>query len=158
MEDLPQPPALYLAIDTYLSMLQRRPAAEELMAQILTEDFEVGIRGGDVLQGIEGLREHLLEREEFFDERNEVKAVLSVGYAPQGDVEVTTRLDFFLRRWKAPAPTSDEFTGTAFHTWTIRSVGNRLRIAAQIADGFANLNDNARRLIASPVLGEDIEE
>ncbi|WP_131829127.1 MULTISPECIES: hypothetical protein [Mycobacterium] len=149
---------MYSAIDTYLSMLQRHPTADEMMAQILTENFEVGIRGDDMLQGIEGLREHLLEREEFFDERNEIKAMLSVGYSPHGDIEVTTRLDFFLRRWKPPAPTSDEFTGTAFHTWRIRSVGERLRIASQIVDGFANLNDNARRLIASPVLGEDVEE
>ena len=30
------------------------------------------------------------------------------------EVEIKTRLEFFLRRWEPPSPTSDKFTGWAF--------------------------------------------
>ena len=61
-----------------------------------------------------------------------------------------TRLEFFLRRWEAPSPTSDEFTGSCFHHWTLRRAPDRWRIAAQIVERFENLNDNAERLFATP--------
>lgn len=158
MIGIPDPPAVYMAIETYLTTLQQHPTADEMMDQILTEDFETGLRGGDMWHGIDGLRAYLSERAEFFDERNQLKAILSLSPSLTGDIEVSTRLDFFMRRWKPPSPTSEEFTGTAFHTWKIRSLDGKLRIATLIIDGFANLNEHARRLIASPVLGEDVEE
>ena len=158
MAAITDPPAVYAAIETFLTTIAQHPPAEVLIPQIVTEDFQTGLRGGDMWRGIDGLRDFLATRAEFFDERSELKAVLSMTPCPNGDVEVTTRLDFFMRRWTPPAPVSQEFAGTAFHTWTIRSTDSGLRIVALIIDGFANLNDNARRLIASPVLPADVEE
>jgi hypothetical protein len=68
-------------------------------------------------------------------------------------VLLKTRLEFFLRRLEAPSPTSEEFTGSAFHTWVLRRVSGRWRVAAQIVDGFADLNENAARLFATPEEG-----
>ena len=53
----------------------------------------------------------------------------------------------------APAPGDELFTGTAFHTWLLRNDGGRLRVAAQIVDGFADHNDSATRLFARPDQG-----
>jgi len=71
------------------------------------------------------------------------------------EVEIKTRLEFFLRRWEPPSPTSDEFTGWAFHTWILRrSAGqSEWRVAAQLVDGFDHLNDNAKRLFSTPEEG-----
>ncbi len=152
------PPAVYAVIETYLTTIAQHPPAEVLIPQIVTDDFETGLRGGDMWRGIDDLRDLLETRAEFFDERSELKAVLSMTPCPNGDLEVTTRLDFFMRRRRSPSPVSEEFTGTAFNTWTIRCIDDGLRIASLIFDGFANLNDSARRLIASPVLPADAEE
>jgi hypothetical protein len=147
-----------MVIEQYLTTIGQHPTAEEMMQTVVTEEFETGMRGGDMWRGLEDLREFLAARAEFFDQHSELKAILSMTPFPNGDLEATTRLDFFMRRWRPPAAVSEEFTGTAFHTWKIRDVGGRLRIASLVIDGFANLNENARRLISSPVSGEDIEE
>ena len=158
MAAIADPPAIYSAIETYLTMMAQHATPETMMEQILTADFHTGLRGWDMWRGVDGLREFLSTRAEFFDERHDLKAVLSMTPCPNGEIEVTSRLDFFMRRWRPPSPVSEEFTGTAFHTWTIRRVDDSLRVAALIIDGFANLNDNARRLIASPVLPPNAEE
>lgn len=158
MAAITDPPTIYMAIDAYLSTVGQHPTAEEMMHKILTEDFETRLRGGDTWRGIEGVRELLAARAGFFDQRSELKALLSMTPCSHGEVEVTTRIDFFMRRWKPPSPVSEEFRGTSFHTWRLRCADNRLRVASLIIDGFANLNDSARRLIASPVLGADTEE
>jgi hypothetical protein len=59
-------------------------------------------------------------------------------------------LEFFLRRWEAPSPTSDEFTGSCYHSWRLRRAPDRWRVAAQMVERFADLNDNAERLFATP--------
>jgi hypothetical protein len=58
-----------------------------------------------------------------------------------------------LRRWEAPSPVSDEFTGTAIHRWRVRQVDGRSRVAAQMVEGFADLNDNSQRLFPTPADG-----
>ncbi|MES3636577.1 hypothetical protein Q9Q75_17130 [Mycobacterium intracellulare] len=158
MSVIAQPPAIYAAIEKYLTVIAAHPTAEHMMEQILLEDFETGLRGGDMWRGIEGMRAWLAQREQFFDQRTELKAILSMTPISDEEAEVVTRVEFFMRRWKPPSPVSEEFTGTAFHTWRIRSDGKTLRIASLLIDGYANLNNNSRRLIASPVLGADVEE
>jgi hypothetical protein len=134
----------------YLDLLQSHPEAEKMMAEILTEDFETGFVGGFLWRGLDGLRDFLHQRDGFFDEDHEVKEVLE-GPVLDGDgARLKTRLEFFLRRWESPSPTSDEFTGSAFHTWHLRRVGDEWRVAAQLVDGFDDLNDNAQRLFATP--------
>jgi hypothetical protein len=137
----------------YLTLLQRHPTAEEMMSEILTEDFETGFEGGFRWQGIDGLRDFLQQREGFFDEHHEVKEILDLTAPPDGDVQVKTRLEFFLRRWEAPSPTSEAFTGSAYHTWRLRQTDGSWRVAAQIVDGFDDLNDNAQGLFATPEAG-----
>jgi SnoaL-like domain len=133
----------------YLTLLQRHPSAEEMMNAVLTEDFETGFEGGFRWQGIDGLRDFLSQREGFFDELHEVKDVLAL--ETDGDeVRARTRLEFFLRRWEAPSPTSDEFTGSCFHHWRLHRAPDRWRVAAQIVERFDDLNDNAERLFATP--------
>ncbi|ETZ38610.1 hypothetical protein L842_5978 [Mycobacterium intracellulare MIN_052511_1280] len=70
-------------------------------------------------------------------------------------VEMATRLEFSFRRWAAPSPVSEEFSGAAFHTWLIRTFDNKLRVARVVIDGFANLNANARAAFAVPDEGFD---
>jgi SnoaL-like domain len=134
----------------YLGLLQRHPSADEMMAAVLTEDFETGFVGGKLWKGIDGLRDFLSQREGFFDERHEVKDVLQKDSPSPDEVHARTRLEFFLRRWEAPSPTSDEFTGSCFHTWRLRREPDRWRVAAQIVERFADLNDNSKRLFATP--------
>jgi SnoaL-like domain len=134
----------------YLTLLQRHPSAEEMMAAVLTDDFETGFVDGVRWKGIEGLRDFLSQRDGFFDELHEVKDLLEADSPSPDEVHAKTRLEFFLRRWEAPSPTSEEFTGSCFHTWRLRRGPDRWRVAAQIVDRFADLNDNSKRLFATP--------
>jgi hypothetical protein len=134
----------------YLSLLQRHPSAEELMDAVLTEDFETGFDGGFMWRGLDGLRDFLSQREGFFDERHTIRDVLALDEPSSGEVHARTRLEFFLRRWEAPSPTSEEFTGSCFHHWRLRHDPDRWRVAAQIVERFADLNDSAERLFATP--------
>jgi SnoaL-like domain len=137
-------------LEEYLTLLQRHPSAEEMMAAILTEDFETGFEGGFSWKGIEGLRDFLSQREGFFDEKHTLKEVRALEQPSEGEVSAHTRLEFFLRRWQAPSPTSEEFTGSCFHHWRVRHGPDRWRVAAQIVERFEDLNDNAERLFATP--------
>jgi SnoaL-like domain len=80
----------------YLTILQRHPSAEEMMAAILTEDFETGFVGGHLWKGLDGLRDFLSQREGLFDEHHEVKDVLELE-GSDDQAEARTRLEFFLR-------------------------------------------------------------
>jgi hypothetical protein len=134
----------------YLTMLQRHPSAEEFMRAVLTADFETGFERGFHWQGLDGLRDFLSQREGFFDEKHTLMEVLALDEPSEGEVRARTRLEFFLRRWEPPSPTSDEFTGSCFHHWRVRREPDRWRVAAQIVERFDDLNDNAARLFATP--------
>jgi hypothetical protein len=134
----------------YLTLLQRHPSAEEMMSAVLTDDFETGFVGGFMWGGLDGLRDFLSQREGFFDESHRVKDVLEMSEAGSDEVHARTRLEFFLRRWQAPSPTSEEFTGSCYHQWRLRREPDRWRVAAQIVERFDDLNDNAQRLFATP--------
>jgi SnoaL-like protein len=137
----------------YLTMLQSHPSAEELMDAVLTQDFETGFEGGFRWKGLDGLRDFLSQREGFFDKKHTIKDVLAMEQRSDGEVAAQTRLQFFLRRWEAPSPTSQEFTGSCFHRWRLRREPDRWRVADQIVERFTDLNDNAERLFASPEEG-----
>jgi len=137
-------------LSEYLTLLQRHPSAEEMMTVVLTPDFETGFETGVRWKGLEGLRDFLSQRDGFFDELHQVKDVLAMEAASEDELRANTRLDFFLRRWEAPSPTSQEFTGSCFHSWVLRREPDRWRVAAQIVQRFDNLNDNAKRLFATP--------
>jgi SnoaL-like domain len=144
--------ALRTVLAEYLRLLQLHPEPEQLMAAILTEDFATGFEGGFIWEGIDGLRDFLSQRAGFFDERHVVTDVLDL--ETFGDeARARTRLEFRLRRWEAPARASDEFTGACFHRWTLRRADGRWRVAAQIVERFADLNDNSMRLFATPEEG-----
>jgi hypothetical protein len=134
----------------YLTLLQRHPSADECMAAVLTEDFETGFEGGVLWKGLDGLRDFLSQRDGFFDERHTIKEVLALEEPSDGYVHARTRLEFLLRRWEPPSPTSEEFTGSCFHHWRLRREPDRWRVAAQIVERFEDLNDNAERLFATP--------
>jgi SnoaL-like domain len=134
----------------YFALLQRHFAAEDMMEAVLTEDFETGFVGGMVWKGLDGLRDFLSQRAGFFDERHEVQEILAREVLDDGEVEVKTRLQFVLRRWEDPAATSVKFTGAALHTWRLRRTNDGWRVAAQMVDGFEDLNESSRRLFATP--------
>jgi SnoaL-like domain len=134
----------------YLTILQRHPSAEEMMAAILTDDFETGFVGGHLWKGLDGLRDFLSQRDGFFDEHHEVKDVLELEALSVQEVEAKTRLEFFLRGPEGPERPSREYTGSAFHTWRVRLVDGKWRVAAQLVDGFEDLNDNAKELFSTP--------
>jgi hypothetical protein len=140
---------LVAVLQEYLSILQRHPSAEAMMKEILTEDFETGFVGAQVWRGIDGLRDFLSQRDGFFDEKHTIEELLERD-DHDGRIEARTRLHFFLRSWQAPSPVSQEYTGTCFHTWRVREVDGRWRVAAQLVERFADLNDNAERLFATP--------
>ena len=138
----------------YLRILQGHPEAERMIEEILTPDFQTGFVGGHLWTGIDGLRDFLAARSPFFDERHEIQELLGRSGGEGGeDVEAQTRLRFFLRSWKPPSPVSEEYTGDCFHTWRVRHEGGRWRVAAQLVERFADLNDNAERLFATPQEG-----
>ena len=136
----------------YLDELQGHPGAEEMMRAVLTEDFETGFVGGHLWKGLEGLRDFLSQRDGFFDEDHRITDVLALDGS--GDsAEARTRLRFFLRGPDGPDEPSREFTGDALHTWRLRRVDGEWRVAAQLVEGFENLNDNAAELFSTPEEG-----
>jgi hypothetical protein len=143
---------LVALLQRYLTILQGHPSAEEMMDEVLTEDFETGFIGGHVWRGIDGLRDFLSQREGFFDERHTIDELLE-RQDRDGAIEAHTRLRFFLRRWESPSPVSEEFSGACFHSWRVRAAGEEWRVAAQMVERFADLNENAERLFATPESG-----
>ena len=81
----------------YLTLLQRHPTAEEMMAAVLTDDFETGFEGGFTWKGIDGLRAFLSQRDGFFDERHTLKEILERTEDSAEAARLKTRLEFFLR-------------------------------------------------------------
>jgi hypothetical protein len=143
---------LVALLQRYLTILQGHPTAEAMMDEILTDDFETGFVGGHLWAGLDGLRDFLSQREGFFDEKHVIEELLERGRV-DGDTEAHTRLNFFLRRWEAPSPVSEEFTGRCFHTWRVREVDGDWPVAAQMVERFADLNENSERLFATPEEG-----
>jgi SnoaL-like domain len=139
-------------LQRYLTILQDHPSAEEMMERILSDDFETGFIGGHVWRGLDGLRDFLSQREGFFDERHAIEELLE-RRDDDAAAEARTRLHFFLRRWEPPSPVSEEFTGKCFHTWRVRAVDGKWRVAAQMVERFADLNENAKRLFSTPEAG-----
>jgi hypothetical protein len=140
---------LVSVLDRYLSILQTHPTAEDMMQRILTPDFRTGFIGGFLWQGLDGLRDFLSQREGFFDDRHKIEELLE--RSGEGDhLQARTRLQFFLRRWQAPSPISEEFTGRCYHRWEIRRTDGTWRVAAQLVERFTDLNDNAQRLFSTP--------
>ena len=136
-------------LQRYLTILQRHPSAEEMMDETLTEDFQTGFIGGQVWKGIDGLRDFLSQRDGFFDENHTIEELLDRG-EEDGDLSAETRLDFFLRSWKAPSPVSEEYTGKCLHRWRVREVDGKWRVAAQMVERFEDLNENSKGLFATP--------
>jgi hypothetical protein len=136
-------------LQRYLTILQGHPSAREMMEETLTEDFETGFIGGQVWRGLDGLRDFLSQRDGFFDEKHTIEELLGRGDAG-GDIEAETRLRFFLRSWKPPSPVSEEYTGKCVHRRRVREVDGKWRVAAQMVERFEDLNDNSKRLFATP--------
>ena len=131
----------------YFRMLQSNPTADEIRESVVTGDFETGFANGHMWRGPDGLEQFLAARAGFVDEQHDVDEVLERTDLPDGEVRIKTRLRFSLRE----ASTDKVFTGTAFHTWLLRrDPRGQLRVAAQIVDGFSDLNENAARLFARP--------
>jgi hypothetical protein len=124
-----------------------------MTAQVLTPDFETGFADGHRWRGPDGLADFLEARSMFFDESHEVLQLMNLTRPDPDTIRARTRLRFFLRRREPDAAVSEEFTGQALHSWLLRHEGGRWRVAAQIVDGFAQLNDNAAVLFAAPVEG-----
>jgi hypothetical protein len=148
-------PLVLTAIEDYFRLLQAHVPAEEMLAQVVTEDFETGFVGGFLWRGPDGLADFLRARSVFFDESHEILQLMDVERTSQDLVQGRSRLRFFLRRRESDAAVSEEFTGQAFHTWRFRSnpAQGRWRVAAQLVDGFAMLNDNAAALFSTPTQG-----
>jgi hypothetical protein len=148
-------PIVIDTIERYFDLLQGHASAQQMLDTVLTDDFETGFADGFRWRGPDGLAEFLDARSVFFDESHEVLQLISVTTSDERTIQAQTRLRFFLRSHQPGAATSEEFTGQAWHTWRLRrnpSEG-RWRVAAQIVDGFAQLNDNAVTLFGAPTEG-----
>jgi hypothetical protein len=144
-------PIVIDTIERYFDLLQGHVSSEEMLKDVLTDDFETGFVDGFHWRGPDGLAEFLDARSVFFDESHEVLQLIDVTRLDEENIEARTRLRFFLRRHESGAARSEEFTGQAWHTWRLRRDGleGRWRVAAQIVDGFAQLNENAATLFGA---------
>jgi hypothetical protein len=139
------------AFKAYFECLSRPGVtAEDMLAGAVTDDFETGFVAGYRWKGPKGLRAFLEARAGFVDEQHDVDEVISIDDAGPSQAKARTRLEFRLGQ-----PQSDEvLTGVALHTWLLRrDTTGRLRVAAQIVDGFEDLNEPAMRLFATPEEG-----
>jgi len=146
-------PIVLNTIERYFELLQAHASPEQMTEQVLTTDFETGFADGLRWRGPDGLAEFIDARSVFFDETHEVLQLMSVTRADGDTIEARTRLRFFLRRREPRAARSEELTGQVLHTWRLRRRGADYRVAAQIVDGFAQLNDEAAALFATPTEG-----
>ncbi|MGY1609517.1 MULTISPECIES: hypothetical protein [unclassified Geodermatophilus] len=145
-------PLVLTAIEDYFRLLQAHVPAEQMLAEVLTQDFETGFVGGFTWRGPDGLADFLSTRAVFFDESHEILQLMDVEKTAEDVIRARTRLRFSLRRRDPGAAVSEEFTGQAFHTWLFRAdpSGPGWRVAAQMVDGFALLDDNAAALFSTP--------
>jgi hypothetical protein len=148
-------PIVIDTIERYFDMLQGHVSAQQMLDKVLTDDFETGFADGFRWRGADGLAEFLDARSVFFDESHDVLQLISVTSPAEDTIQAEPRLRFFLRRHEPGAARSDEFTGQVWHTWRVRRdpAEGRWRVAAQIVDGFAELNDNAATLFGAPTEG-----
>ena len=148
-------PIVMDAIERYFALLQAHVPAQQMLDNVLTSDFETGFADGFRWRGADGLAEFLESRSVFFDESHEVLQLMYVTRPDESSSQAQTRLRFFLRRYQPPAATSEEFTGQVWHTWRLcrEPSEDRWRVAAQIVDGFAQLNNNAATLFGAPAEG-----
>ncbi|QGV76876.1 hypothetical protein [Streptomyces ficellus] len=136
-------------VERYFDLLQAHADAEVMLREILTPDFRTGFSDGYVWEGAGGLRDFLAARSVFFDERHTLHQMSAPERGGDGRWTCRTRLSFFLRRLDPGEAVSREFTGLAWHTWVLDE-GPPWRVAAQLVDGFAGMNDNARALFSRP--------
>lgn len=61
-------PGVRDVLASYLTELQRHPGAEDMIATVVTKDFETGFVGGFRRRGRDGLRDFLRQRDGCFDE------------------------------------------------------------------------------------------
>jgi hypothetical protein len=148
-------PIVVDTIERYFDLLQAHVSASQMIENVLTDDFETGFTDGFHWRGQDGLTEFLDARSVFFDESHEVLQLMDVTRSDEHSIQARTRLRFFLRRHQPGDAKSEEFTGQAWHTWRLRREPSdgRWRVAAQIVNGFAQLNDNAVTLFAAPTEG-----
>jgi hypothetical protein len=148
-------PIVVDTIERYFDLLQAHVSASQMIENVVTDDFETGFTDGFHWRGKDGLAEFLDARSVFFDESHEILQLMDVTRLNEQNIQARTRLQFFLRRHQAGEARSEEFTGQAWHTWRLRREPSegRWRVAAQIVDGFAQLNDNAVTLFAAPTEG-----
>ncbi|WP_405810352.1 hypothetical protein OG729_36745 [Streptomyces sp. NBC_00210] len=172
-------PLIWDAIERYFALLQAHAPAERMREAILTDDFRTGFVDGLIRQGEQGLRSFLEARAEFFDDI--VEQMSPPERLHSGRRRTHTRLEFFLRHRLDGSAVSDTFTGKAFHLWEFapqhapepagaprhapaddrradHGADGGWRVAAQLVEGFAALDENARRLFARPASGLHIEE
>jgi hypothetical protein len=154
VQSKPLEPHVVDAIEAYFTSLQSHASAEQMRADVLTDDFETGFVDGLMWTGLDGLRDFIAARSVFFDEDHDLLQILEVGAADGGRVRARTRLRFSLRRIDPGAARSEEYTGEAFHTWLFQpEASGPWRVAAQLVDGFAAMNEPARRLFSTPEEG-----
>src|SRR5215207_6448712 len=105
-------PGVVTAIEDYFRSLQAHASAEQMLADVLTSDFQTGLVGGHMWTGEQGLRDFLSARSVFFDESHQLLQIFDRGNG-----------------------------------------GTPWRVAAQLVDGFADLNGPAKGLFAMPQQG-----
>jgi hypothetical protein len=72
----------------------------------------------------------------------------------EGDeLQARTRLHFFLRRCDSPSPQSQESRAPASTPAESPESGDEWRVAAQMVERFEDLNENSKRLFATPEEG-----
>jgi hypothetical protein len=85
MSDMPVlEPAVVTAIEDYFRSLQAHASAEQMLADVLTSDFQTGFAGGHMWTGEQGLRDFLSARSVFFDESHQLLQIFEVALEAMG--------------------------------------------------------------------------
>jgi hypothetical protein len=97
-ESATREPIVIDTIERYLDLLQGHVSAQQMLENVLTDDFETGFADGFRWRGADGLTEFLGARSVFFDESHDVLQLINVTNPDVHTIQAQTRLRFFLRR------------------------------------------------------------
>jgi hypothetical protein len=110
-------PIVIDTIERYFDLLQGHVSPQQMLENVLTDDFETGFADCFRWRGADRLAEFLDARSIFFDESHDVLQLINVTSTDERTIQAQTRLRFFLRRHEPGAARSEEFTGQVWHTW-----------------------------------------
>jgi hypothetical protein len=148
-------PTILDAIERYFELLQGHASAQEMTQRVVTDDFETGFVGGYMWRGPDGLAAFLADRSMFFDESHEILQLMDITRPAPETISARTGCGSSFGGTSRRPPSARSSPARLSTPWQLRRqpADSDWRVAAQMVDGFAMLNDNAAALFAAPTEG-----